>query len=218
MASIRPAAVAGMFYPGEPRALAAAVRVCSGASSRARHGSACRRRWSSRTRATSTRARSRRAPARARRRTRPRAARRPPGAGHRVPVRGLAAPSATPSRRRSARSDRPCRAARWQACPRLWKATGARAGAFARSAVAVPADRARRVRAGAARRRDGEATEVAEVLERLWGGPETLVVISTDLSHYQLRGRAQRGRGDPARASRPAPPTSITPKPAARRR
>src|SRR5581483_3972622 len=26
--------------------------------------------------------------------------------------------------------------------------------------------------------------EVAQVLERLWGGPETLVVISTDLSHY----------------------------------
>ncbi|MGH8689972.1 MAG: AmmeMemoRadiSam system protein B, partial [Burkholderiales bacterium] len=26
--------------------------------------------------------------------------------------------------------------------------------------------------------------EVAEVIERLWGGPETLVVISTDLSHY----------------------------------
>lgn len=32
----------------------------------------------------------------------------------------------------------------------------------------------------------GEATgeEVAEVLERLWGGPETLVVISSDLSHF----------------------------------
>jgi AmmeMemoRadiSam system protein B/AmmeMemoRadiSam system protein A len=28
------------------------------------------------------------------------------------------------------------------------------------------------------------AEEVAEVLERLWGGPETLIVISTDLSHY----------------------------------
>lgn len=28
------------------------------------------------------------------------------------------------------------------------------------------------------------AAEVAEVLERLWGGTETLVVISTDLSHY----------------------------------
>ena len=26
--------------------------------------------------------------------------------------------------------------------------------------------------------------EVAEVLERLWGGPETLIVISSDLSHY----------------------------------
>src|SRR3954468_250208 len=32
----------------------------------------------------------------------------------------------------------------------------------------------------------GDATidEVAAVLERLWGGPETLIVISTDLSHY----------------------------------
>lgn len=28
------------------------------------------------------------------------------------------------------------------------------------------------------------AQEVAEVLERLWGGPETLIVISSDLSHY----------------------------------
>jgi len=32
----------------------------------------------------------------------------------------------------------------------------------------------------------GEASggEVGEVLERLWGGPETLIVVSTDLSHY----------------------------------
>ena len=32
----------------------------------------------------------------------------------------------------------------------------------------------------------GEASseEVAEVLEQLWGGPETLIVISSDLSHY----------------------------------
>jgi len=29
-----------------------------------------------------------------------------------------------------------------------------------------------------------EPTQVAEVLERLWGGPETLIVISSDLSHY----------------------------------
>jgi len=31
---------------------------------------------------------------------------------------------------------------------------------------------------------DASAGEVAEVVERLWGGPETLIVVSTDLSHY----------------------------------
>ncbi len=31
---------------------------------------------------------------------------------------------------------------------------------------------------------DASAAEVAEVLERLWGGRETLIVISSDLSHY----------------------------------
>ena len=31
---------------------------------------------------------------------------------------------------------------------------------------------------------DAAPEEVAEVLERLWGGPETLIVISSDLSHY----------------------------------
>jgi AmmeMemoRadiSam system protein B len=36
------------------------------------------------------------------------------------------------------------------------------------------------------------ADEVAEVLERLWGGPETLVVISTDLSHYHDYASARR--------------------------
>ncbi len=29
-----------------------------------------------------------------------------------------------------------------------------------------------------------DADEVADVMERLWGGPETLVVVSSDLSHY----------------------------------
>jgi AmmeMemoRadiSam system protein B len=39
----------------------------------------------------------------------------------------------------------------------------------------------------------GDATpdEVAEVLETLWGGPETLIVISSDLSHYLPYGAAQ---------------------------
>ncbi len=31
---------------------------------------------------------------------------------------------------------------------------------------------------------DADSEEVAEVLERLWGGAETLIVISSDLSHY----------------------------------
>jgi AmmeMemoRadiSam system protein B/AmmeMemoRadiSam system protein A len=34
--------------------------------------------------------------------------------------------------------------------------------------------------------------EVAEVIERLWGGPETLVVLSTDLSHYHSYDEARR--------------------------
>ncbi|MEO7940712.1 MAG: AmmeMemoRadiSam system protein B [Burkholderiaceae bacterium] len=31
---------------------------------------------------------------------------------------------------------------------------------------------------------DATSTEVAEVLERVWGGPETLIVVSSDLSHF----------------------------------
>ena len=31
---------------------------------------------------------------------------------------------------------------------------------------------------------DASAEDVAEVLEQIWGGPETLIVISSDLSHY----------------------------------
>lgn len=36
-----------------------------------------------------------------------------------------------------------------------------------------------------------EPEEVADVLEKLWGGPETLVVVSSDLSHYLPYGEAQ---------------------------
>lgn len=38
---------------------------------------------------------------------------------------------------------------------------------------------------------DAEAAAVAQVLERLWGGPETLIVISSDLSHYLPYAQAQ---------------------------
>jgi AmmeMemoRadiSam system protein B len=39
---------------------------------------------------------------------------------------------------------------------------------------------------------DAAAEEVAEVLEMLWGGDETLIVISSDLSHYHDYATAQR--------------------------
>jgi len=39
---------------------------------------------------------------------------------------------------------------------------------------------------------DASKEEVGEVLESLWGGPETLIVISTDLSHYHNYCAAQK--------------------------
>ncbi|MBL1277728.1 MAG: AmmeMemoRadiSam system protein B [Ectothiorhodospiraceae bacterium] len=39
---------------------------------------------------------------------------------------------------------------------------------------------------------DASPPEVAEVLARLWGGPETLIVISSDLSHFHDYNTAQR--------------------------
>ena len=48
----------------------------------------------------------------------------------------------------------------------------------------------------------GHATpdEVAEVIDRLWGGPETLIVISSDLSHYHGYDEARRRDEATARA------------------
>ena len=39
---------------------------------------------------------------------------------------------------------------------------------------------------------DADPGEVAETLGRLWGGAETLVVVSSDLSHYHQYGEARR--------------------------
>jgi AmmeMemoRadiSam system protein B len=39
---------------------------------------------------------------------------------------------------------------------------------------------------------DATADEVADVLEMFWGGPETLIVISSDLSHYYDYATARR--------------------------
>ena len=47
----------------------------------------------------------------------------------------------------------------------------------------------------------GEARgdDVAEVIEALWGGPETLIVVSSDLSHYLPYAEAKRVDGETAR-------------------
>jgi hypothetical protein len=39
---------------------------------------------------------------------------------------------------------------------------------------------------------EASAEEVGEVLEQLWGGPETLIVVSSDLSHYHDYATARR--------------------------
>jgi AmmeMemoRadiSam system protein B len=47
---------------------------------------------------------------------------------------------------------------------------------------------------------DADADEVAEVLEAAWGGEDTLVVVSTDLSHYlPYRAAQARDEGTAAR-------------------
>jgi AmmeMemoRadiSam system protein B len=43
---------------------------------------------------------------------------------------------------------------------------------------------------------DATAQEVAQVLEALWGGPETLIVISSDLSHFLPYPQAQAVDGE----------------------
>jgi AmmeMemoRadiSam system protein B len=47
---------------------------------------------------------------------------------------------------------------------------------------------------------EARAEEVSEVLERLWGGAETLIVVSSDLSHYHDYATAQRMDGATSRA------------------
>ena len=53
---------------------------------------------------------------------------------------------------------------------------------------------------------DARPDEVAEVLDQLWGGPETLVVISSDLSHfhdYDTAGRLDRATATAIEELRP---------------
>jgi AmmeMemoRadiSam system protein B len=65
---------------------------------------------------------------------------------------------------------------------------------------------------------DASAIEVAAVMELLWGGPETLIVVSSDLSHYHPYAEARTiDRGRSIRSSQ-CRANSITSRRAARRR
>jgi MEMO1 family protein len=57
----------------------------------------------------------------------------------------------------------------------------------------------------------GDATpdEMARVLELLWGGDETLIVVSSDLSHYLPYDAARARDGDTARAILDLDPTLV---------
>lgn len=194
MALVRPAAVAGMFYPRDPRALAAEVEDLLGGVEELvpRLGfpkavivphagyiysgpvAAC--------------AYDELAPARG-------VVRRVVllGPVHRVPVRGLAAPTAeafdTPLGR--IRIDHDALRA-LEDLPQLVRSDPAHAmehslevqlpflqrvlGEFELVPLAVG---------------DASVGDVAQVLQGLWGGPETLIVVSTDLSHYHPYDRAR---------------------------
>jgi AmmeMemoRadiSam system protein B len=62
------------------------------------------------------------------------------------------------------------------------------------------------------------AAEVAEVLECLWGGDETLIVISSDLSHYLPYALPARPTATPRATSSHSMRTSTISRPAARHR
>jgi hypothetical protein len=58
---------------------------------------------------------------------------------------------------------------------------------------------------------DASADDVAEVIELLWGGPETLVVVSSDLSHYHDYATARRLDAETARAIEALRPDALGP-------
>lgn len=56
---------------------------------------------------------------------------------------------------------------------------------------------------------DASPAEVAEALECVWGGPETLIVVSSDLSHYYDYATAQRMDAETSRAIESLDPAGI---------
>jgi hypothetical protein len=174
MHDVRPAAVAGMFYPQARARLAEDVRayLLGGALD---CGRAHPRRSSSRTRATSIPRRSPRPRSRRLAALRDRVERRVPSRTHapgrRARARGAGCRRPSPHPLGEVPLDREAVAARQHVPSGRDERSRARAGARARGAAPVPADgpcgnsRWFRSRSG-----DATPSEVAEVLDELWGG------------------------------------------------
>jgi AmmeMemoRadiSam system protein B len=211
MHDVRPAAVAGMFYPGSPVALAESVRSCL-ADATARPPTPCALPkavivphagyvYSGPIAGTAY------ARLAAGRRTIRRVVLL--GPTHRVLVRGLALPSArafaTPLG--VVEVDREA-AMLALALPQVQESDAAHALEHSLE-VQLPflqavLDEFRIVPFAVG---DATADEVADVIDRLWGGPETLVVVSSDLSHYHRYADARaidRGTADAILALGPA--------------
>jgi len=190
MRTVRPAAVAGMFYPGAPHALRSSVRALLGAAPNPTATGADVA-WpkalivphagyvysgpiaaSAYTRLSPGRSAIRRVVLL--------------GPVHRMPVRGLALPGAdsfaTPLGTVAVDADA---VARLGAMPQVCESEPAHSLEHSLE-VQLPflqtvLDEFTLVPLAVG---DASATEVAEVIERVWGGPETLIVVSSDLSHY----------------------------------
>jgi MEMO1 family protein len=188
MLTVRPAAVAGMFYPGAPRALEASVRALLDAAPRPASADAA---WpkalivphagyvysgpiaaSAYARLLSGRSLIRRVVLL--------------GPVHRVPIRGLALPGAdsfvTPLGAVAVDAEA---AAHLRALPQVCESEAAHSLEHSLE-VQLPflqtmLDEFTLVPLAVG---DASPTEVAEVIERVWGGSETLIVVSSDLSHY----------------------------------
>jgi len=124
------------------------------------------------------------------------------GPAHRVPVRGLALPAA--ERFATPLGEIPVDAEGVQAIrdlPQVYVDEGAHAGEHSLE-VHLPFLQMVLADFSLVPLVVGEAApaQVAQVLERLWGGPETLIVISSDLSHYHDYRTARAMDEDTSRA------------------
>ena len=188
MSNVRAAAVAGMFYPGAPGALAASVRALLDAAPRVAAADAPVPKALIVPHAgyiysgpIAARAYARLVPARTR-------VRRVVllGPVHRMPIHGLALPGAdsfiTPLGAVPVDVEA---AARLRALPQVCRSDPAHALEHSLEVqlpfLQIVLEEFTLVPLAVGKAR---AHQVAEVIEAVWGGPETLIVVSSDLSHY----------------------------------